>query len=134
MYLSATKTATRENGIELLILISYNRPQEALQYYRVRWQIETLFRSLKSSGFNIEHTHVTILERLDRLQLLVMMAFTWSYLIGDFLDEMCKPIKLKTHGRRAISVIKYGLDYLSKVLLSGVNKYKINIYQFLSCT
>lgn len=134
VYLSATKTATRENGIELLILISYNRPQEALQYYRVRWQIETLFRSLKSSGFNIEHTHVTILERLDRLLLLVMIAFTWSYLIGDFLDEMCKPIKLKTHGRRAISVIKYGLDYLSKVLLSGVNKYKINIYQFLSCT
>lgn len=134
VYLTATKTTTRENGIELLILISYSRPQEALQYYKVRWQIETLFRSLKSSGFNIEHTHVTILERLDRLLLLVMIAFTWSYLIGDFLDEIFKPIKLKTHGRRAISVIKYGLDYLSKVLLSGVNKYKINIYQFLSCT
>jgi Transposase DDE domain len=134
VYLSATKTVTRENGIELLILVSYNRPEESLEYYKIRWQIETLFKSLKSSGFNIEDTHVIKLERLERLLLLVMMAFTWSYLIGDHLDTVFAKIKIKTHGRRAISVIKFGLDYLSKVLLTGVNKYKINIYHFLSCT
>ena len=93
VYLSATKTVTREKGIELLILVSYNRPEESLEYYRIRWQIETLFKSLKTSGFNIEDTHVTILERLDRLLLLVMIAFTWSYLIGDHLDTKYKKIK-----------------------------------------
>ena len=134
VYLSATKTITREKGIELLILVSYNRPEESLEYYRIRWQIETLFKSLKTSGFNIEDTHVTILERLDRLLLLVMIAFTWAYLIGDHLDTIFKLIIVKTHGRRAISVIKLGLDYLSKVLITGVNKYKINLYVFLSCT
>jgi hypothetical protein len=134
VYLSGTKTVTREKGIELLILISFNRPNESLEYYKTRWQIETLFKSLKTSGFNIEDTHVTILERLDRLLLLVMIAFTWSYLIGDYIDKNFKQIKIKTHGRRAISLIKYGLDYLSKFLLSGFNKYKINIYEFLSCT
>lgn len=134
VYLSAIKTVTREKGIELLILVSYNRPEESVEYYRIRWQIETLFKSLKTSGFNIEDTHVTILERLDRLLLLVMIAFTWAYLIGDHLDTECLKIKIKTHGRRAISIIKFGLDYVSKVLLTGVNKFKIDIYQFLSCT
>ncbi len=134
VYLSATKTVTREKGIELLILISFNKPKEALEYYKKRWQIETLFKSLKSSGFNIEQTHVTKLDRLDKLLLLVMIAFTWAYLVGDYLDIKIKAIKIKTHQKRAISVIKYGLDYLSRVLLSGFNKYKINIYQFLSCT
>ena len=134
VYLSATKTVTREKGIELLILVSYNRPEESLEYYRIRWQIETLFKSLKTSGFNIEDTHVTILERLDRLLLLVMIAFTWSYLIGDHLDTKYKKITIKTHGRRAISVIKYGLDYLSRFLFSSINKYNIDIYDFLSCT
>jgi Transposase DDE domain len=134
VYLSATKTITREKGIELLILISYNKPQEALEYYKKRWQIETMFKSLKTSGFNIEDTHVTILDRLDKLLLLVMIAYTWSYLIGDHINRLFKEIKIKTHGRKAISIIKYGLDYLSRVLLSNVNKFNVDIYQFLSCT
>lgn len=134
VYLSGTKIITREKGVELLILISFNRPKECFEYYRLRWQIETLFKSLKSSGFNIEDTHVTALERLDKLIMLIMIAFTWCYLIGDFIDDTLKEIKIKTHGRRAISVIKYGLDYISKCLLSGVNKYEINLYDFLSCT
>ncbi|MFV7236543.1 transposase [Flavobacterium sp. ZB4R12] len=26
--------------------------------YKKRWQVETLFKALKSSGFNVENTHV----------------------------------------------------------------------------
>lgn len=133
-YLTATKTVTRENGIELLILVSYEKPEEALEYYQQRWQIETLFRSLKSSGFNIEDTHVTNLKRLERLFLLVMIAFTWSYRLGDYIDQNIKPIIIKKHGRRAVTIIKYGLDYISKVLLTGLNVLKIDIFHFLSCT
>ena len=41
---------------ELQILICYNCPKAALATYRQRWQIETCFRAMKSSGFNIEDT------------------------------------------------------------------------------
>ncbi|ELY2011372.1 conserved hypothetical protein [Flavobacterium psychrophilum] len=81
-------------------------------YYKKRWQIETLFRGLKSSGFNIENTQVTNLKRLERLFLLTIMAFVWCYKIGDFIDQEIKEIVIKKHGRKAISVFKYGLDYL----------------------
>ncbi|WP_434979134.1 IS4 family transposase [Daejeonia sp. YH14] len=132
-YLSATKSVV-QGKVELLVLVSFNKPDEALSYYRERWQIETLFRGMKSSGFNIEDTHLMALDRLEKLMMLTMMAFIWCYLIGDYIDTQIKPIKIKKHGRRAKSCFKYGLDYLSEVLLSGFNKLNFCVVQVLSCT
>jgi hypothetical protein len=54
--------------------------------YKQRWQGRALFGGLKSSGFNIEDTHVTDLKRLEKLFSLTMIAFVWCYKIGDYLD------------------------------------------------
>lgn len=132
-YLSGTKSI-KDGKVDFCIIVSYNKPDQSLEYYSKRWQIETLFRALKTSGFNLEDTHVTKPERLEKLIMLVMIAFVWCYKIGDFITMNIKAIKIKKHGRRAISVFRYGLDYLSKCLLSGRNKYDINLIQFLSCT
>jgi len=133
-YLSGCKTVDRDGKMEFLILVSFNQPEQAMAYYKQRWQIETLFKALKSSGFDIEQTHVTDLKRLERLFLLTMIAFVWCYRIGDFVDTHVTPIKIKTHKRKAVSVFKYGLDCLSKFLLTGVNSLEINLFLFLSCT
>lgn len=133
-YLSGSKTINRTGKMELLIIVSFNKPEQAMTYYKQRWQIETLFRGLKSSGFNIEDTHVTDLERLEKLFSLTMIAFLWCYKIGDYLDEHIKKIEIKKHGRRAVSVFKYGLDYLSKFLLTDFNSLKYSLFSFLSCT
>ena len=132
-YLSGTKSI-KEGKVDFCIIVSFNKPDEALEYYAKRWQIETLFRALKTSGFNLEDTHVTHPERLEKLIMLVMIAFVWCYKIGDFIDAQIKAIRIKKHGRRAISVFRYGLDYLSKCLLSGINKCNLSLFQFLSCT
>lgn len=133
-YLSGCKTIDRNGKTEFLIIVSFNKPEQAMTYYKQRWQIETLFRGLKSSGFNIEDTHVTDIERLEKLFSLTMIAFVWCYKIGDFLDENIRKIKIKTHGSRTVSVFKYGLDYLSKFLLTGFNSLGYNPFNFLSCT
>lgn len=133
-YLSGSKTINRNGKMEFLIIVSFNKPEQAMIYYKERWQIETLFRGLKSSGFNIEDTHVTDLERLEKLFSLTMIAFVWCYKIGDYLDENIQKIKIKKHGRRAVSIFKYGLDCLSKFLLTGVNSLDNNLFYFLSCT
>ena len=90
-YLWGMKTI-KDGKLDFCILVSFNKPNEALIKYKQRWQIETLFRGLKSSGFNLEDTHVTHLERLEKLILLVMIAFVWCYKIGDFIDA----IKIKS--------------------------------------
>lgn len=133
-YLSGSKTIDRTGKMEFLIIVSFNKPEQAMTYYKQRWQIEALFRGLKSSGFNIEDTHVTDLERLEKLFSLTMIAFLWCYKIGDYLDENIKKIEIKKHGRRAVSVFKYGLDYLSKFLLTGFNSLEYTLFDFLSCT
>ena len=62
------------------------------------------------------------------------MVFVWCYKIGDHLDEHIRKIKLKTHGRKSVSVFKYGLDLLSKWLITGFNQLEINLFAFLSYT
>lgn len=57
-YLSGCKTINSDGKLEFIIIVSFNKPQEALIHYKKRWQIESLFKSLKSSGFNIEDTYV----------------------------------------------------------------------------
>ena len=94
---------------------------------------QTAFRALKTSGFNIEDTHLTDIERINKLFALVLVAFIWSYKIGVFLNDIC-PIKIKKHGRRAKSLFKYGLTHLSNVLFSNdINEFT-NCCKFLSCT
>jgi hypothetical protein len=60
-----------------------------------------------------------------------MIAFVWCYKIGDYLDKNIKKI-IKKHGRRAVSVFKYELDYLSKFLLTGFKCLESNLFSFLS--
>lgn len=132
-YLSGMKSI-KDSKLDFCIIVSFNKPDQALEKYKKRWQIETLFRGLKSSGFNLEDTHVTHLERLEKLIMLVMVAFVWCYKLGDYIDSNIKPIKFKKHGNRAVSIFKYGLDYITRVLLTDSNYYNINILKFLSCT
>lgn len=129
-YLSGSKL---DKG-EYLILVSFNRPQNANDYYKQRWQIEMTFKAMKSSGFNIEKTHLSDIKRIEKLILLVMIAFVWAYKVGIYIHQNIKPITIKKHGRKAKTIFKTGLDYLTKCFLNSNFYSFFNIFHFLSCT
>jgi len=52
-YLSATLSQNKGEKPELLMIISYNKNEQSFLNYKERWQIETCFRAMKSSGFDI---------------------------------------------------------------------------------
>lgn len=133
-YLSGSKVKDKEGKPELQILVSYCDAEEALEMYKQRWQIETMFKGLKSSGFNIENSHVRIHERMTNLFAIVMIAYVWCYLVGIYIHENIKEIKILHHGRKSKSLFKYGLEYISQCLLNHTNRYHINVFQFLSYT
>jgi len=134
-HLSASKMKNKQGEPELQIIISFDKQEEAQQIYKQRWQIETAFRALKSSGFNIQQTHLTDLARIEKLFSIVMVAFAWAYVVGDFVNENMKQIKILKHGRRAKSLFKYGLNLIANTLLNTkIKQNKFNIYEFLSCT
>jgi hypothetical protein len=128
-YLSATLSQKRGEKPELLMIISYNKNEQSFLNYKERWQIETCFKAMKSSGFDIENTHLQNLERFEKLLCLVMIAFVWCYLVGDYLDKFVKEITIKKHGHRAKSVFKYGLEYISNCLS---NPYRKDFKEILS--
>lgn len=45
-----------------------------------------------------------------------------------------KAIRILNNGRRAISLVKYGLNYIADTLLNPFRPTKINVFDFLSCT
>jgi len=83
---------------------------------------------MKSSGFDLEKTHLQDLERIEKLLCLVMIAFVWCYKVGDYLDKEVEQIVIKKHGYRAKSVFKHGLEYISNCLL---NMYRNNFDEIL---
>ena len=68
---------------------------------------------MKSSGIDIEKTHLQDIQRIEKLVLLIMIAFVWAYNVGIYLHKI-KPILMKKHGRKAKSIFKYGLSYIAK--------------------
>jgi len=112
LYLAGTKD---KNG-ELLIIATNCDAQDGVEIYAKRWEIETLFGCLKTKGFNFEDTHLRNLNRIGTLMVLLTIGFCWCYKIGEWRHEV-RPIKLKKHGRRAISLFRYGLDFIRELLL-----------------
>jgi len=62
------------------------------------------------------------------------VAFTWAYLVGIYLHNNVKPIRMLKHGNKAKSLLKYGLQNIAAVLLNPIRRSYFDIYQFLSCT
>lgn len=133
-YLAAARLKNQEGKPELQIIVSYNRPEKALDSYKKEWQIETCFRAMKSSGFNVEDTHLTHLDRIERLFAIMIIAFTWAYLTGIHKHLFIVPIRILKHGRRAKSIFKYGLEEIANCLLNPCYKAQFNIFEILSCT
>lgn len=96
----------RHKKLDFLILVSFNKPEESLEYYKKRWQVETLFKPLKAVDSILKTRTLPSPKRLEKLFLIVMIALVWCYKIGDFIDENIKPIKIKKHQRKAFSVFK----------------------------
>jgi hypothetical protein len=120
VYLSGIKTINKDSEIEFVIIATYSYDPQTLTTYKNRWQIETMFKALKTSGFNLEDTHLSDLDRISRLLSLLCIAFIWAYLTGIYRHENIKSIRIKKHGRKAYSFFKYGLTFIAHALLCSI--------------
>ena len=60
---------------------------DPLSIYARRWEIETLFECLKTRGFNLEETHITDLDKVERMLSVLAIAYCWAYKIGVWRCE-----------------------------------------------
>ena len=129
-YVSASVIKSKTGYTEFKFLISFNNPSKSKECYKKCWQIETIFKTLKSSGFNIEKTHLQQIERIEKLVALLSIAFVWCYQLGIFIDQNENKVKIKKHGYRAKSLFKHGLDYISNLLLNLQKELKLMFSNF----
>lgn len=78
---------------ELVVLLHSERFQDPQAKYAERWQIETMFRAFKTSGFNLESTHVTKSDRLLQLMGVLVLAFCFAYKSGKIVEAEKKTKK-----------------------------------------
>lgn len=138
IYVSCVKY--RKNGrTEYLIVASREENKYAIEEYKVRWQIETMFGCLKRRGFNFEETHLTMPEKIGKLMMLLGLGLCLAMLMGEIQVEVLKNVemKLKKNRRYAKSLFRIGLDALQNLLF---NYHKPNkriefqlFIQLLSC-
>lgn len=106
----------KKNAKEPMIVASNCKFEDAIEMYRRRWEIETLFGCLKTRGFRMEDTHITDADKIERLIFVLAIAFCWSYRTGEIRAEV-KPIPIKTHGRKARSLFREGMGQIRRALL-----------------
>ena len=74
------------------------------------------------------------INRIEQLFGVVIITYTWAYLVGIAANLKVKAVRVFNNGRRAISLVKYGLNFIADTLLKPLRPTKINVFDFLSCT
>jgi len=138
VYVSGVKYQ-KDGKTEYLIVASKAYNKYAIEEYRVRWQIETMFGCLKRRGFNFEETHLTMPDKISKLVLLLGLGLCLAMLMGELQVEVLKTVKMKVkkNKRYAKSLFRIGLDALQNALFNQnkpeKNKQLQLFIQLLSC-
>lgn len=99
----------RNGKIEILRLITtLAYANKAVELYKLRYRIESLFKHLKSNGFDLEALHLQSSRKVKLMMALVVLAYTLSIIYGlKGYKRKYPPLK---HGSPAMSVFRVGIE------------------------
>lgn len=109
----------RSGKIELLRLITTLTPAKAMAAYNKRYRIESMFKNLKSNGFDLEALNLKYTYKVQLMMSVVVLAYTLAVIYG--LKDFKKKINIKKHGSPEMSVFRWGLDKWQNHLNSMIN-------------
>lgn len=107
----------------LLILATPVNSSFTDKIYRLRWQIETSFRAMKTMGFNMEKTHLPLNGRFQNMLDIILIAYACAFIEG-LIKARNSPIPImKENGRKRFSIYSYGVNLLIPAILHDfINK------------
>lgn len=98
----------RSGKVELLRLVTTLAPARAVKLYGHRYRIESMFRHLKSNGFELESLHVQRPYKVQLMMAALVLAYTLSVVYG--LQRYRRAVRPKKHGSPEMSLFRWGLD------------------------
>jgi hypothetical protein len=126
----AIKKQPTDKRKAILAIVTNALAKDALNQYRCRWSIETLFNKLKKNGFRLEDTHLTEPARLRKLFALVSIGFTLCFLVG-LAEHHRKNIVVKNHGYKTVSFFRNGLNFIRKALKNSPKIDNNGVFEFI---
>lgn len=123
---------SRSEKGELMIIATNQNPKNAIPIYLRRWEVECLFHALKGRGFRFEETHMTSLEKIEKLMAVLAVGFCWAHKVGEWKALTKKAIRIKKHidsNRPQNSFFRYGFDFIRDLIINPCKK----ISQFRLC-
>ncbi len=87
--------------------------------YAVRWWQEASFKDLKSGGWQWQASHLTDPQRLERLLLVMALAYAWCITLGTFVWSQPPQLRAETatpDELRRLSLFHLGQRFLARVL------------------
>lgn len=109
------KTKDKKGKDDFLIVLTNTLAYLALKNYRERWSIEAMFQDFKTQGFNLESSHLNEPYKIVKLMYLVSLAYCFCLHAGLHYEKEERKIPKKTHGYRAYSLFRKGLDCLRAI-------------------
>ena len=98
---------------------------EGIAIYLRRWEVECLFSALNGRGFRFEETHMTSLEKVEKLTAVLAIGFCWAHKVGEWKAVAKKAIRIKKHrdsNRPQNSFFRYGFDFIRDLLINSCEK------------
>lgn len=89
-----------------------------LKMYEQRMLIEQMFGDFKGHGFNLEHTRLRHVDRLNRLVFCVALLYVWLIRTGLALDITGARTKVDRHDRRDLSLFQVGIRYVKRCIVN----------------
>ena len=68
----------------------------------------------------MEDTHIIDPDKIEKLVFVLAIAFCWAFRTGD-IRARAEPIPIKSHGRKARSIFREGLDLIRKMIIGRKN-------------
>lgn len=89
---------------------------EARLFYRMRFRIETCFSDNKGRGFNLQKSHLSKPDRINRLLMAVFLAYYWTVTLGVMAVSDVRQGEIHRARRCDLSLFKLGLRLLNFLL------------------
>lgn len=122
-----TLSAYRNDKNELMVVAASDDIDVSIfALYKFRWSIERLFKHFKSSGFDIEKSHITDPDKFVKLVTVCAIASALIIKNGLIQHEL-NPIRIRTpttNPKQLVSFFTYGLDHIRNCLKQSYNKAK----------
>ncbi len=119
---SVTWTTDKNGELEMVAIITDQIAcRTRLREYSCRMSIEQSFRDDKSGGFDLEHTRLLHLQRIDHLLLAIAIATLWCHELGEFVLQQGDDFRclVDPARKRTLSLFQLGLRWLKRSLVTG---------------